>query len=153
MKKNVYVIGVTETLSRAVVVVAKNGESREEVVEFVEDLANNGVIDLDGKDFCDRVVEEETEQWDGVDAEHLAVFECGKEYACNPHAADSTNDTLKMTIFRKARNARQELNKYGKDAFGGYSLQVWSCMDGLLHETELWDEYLVWERTQNDDDN
>lgn len=151
MKKNVYVIGVTETLSRAVVVVAKNGESREEAIEFIENLANNGVIDLNGKDFCDRSVEDETEQWQGVDTDHLAVFECGKEYACKHNAESSENDTLKMTIFRKARCAREELNKYGKDAFGGYSLQVWSCMDGLLHETGLWDEYLAWERVQNEE--
>lgn len=153
-KETVYVISVTETLSRCVVVVGKNGESREEVVEFVEELANNGVIDLDGKDFCGREVKEETEDWEGVDTDHLAVFECGKKRYSAPCAAttgDGANDTLKMTIFRKARCVREELNKYGKDAFGGYSLQIWSCLDGLLHETGLWEEYLLWERTQKEE--
>ena len=71
MKKKRFVIGITETLSRAVVVFA---EDRDEAIELVENLANDGVIDLNGSDFCSRAVEDETESWQGVDTSRLATY-------------------------------------------------------------------------------
>lgn len=54
-----FYISVTETLNRIVEVQA---ESSDEAIEKVEDACNDGMVELDWKDFVDRDIQDETEE-------------------------------------------------------------------------------------------
>lgn len=54
-----FYISVTETLNRIVEV---HAESSEEAIAKVEDACNDGIVELDWKDFVDRDIQDETEE-------------------------------------------------------------------------------------------
>lgn len=71
-----FVIAITETLSRNVVVRLEDDEATaDDAVEFVENLCNDGIIDLDGKDFLSRDVRDETEEYEGTSLVNLKVYD------------------------------------------------------------------------------
>ena len=57
MKK--FYISVTELLNRVVTVEAEN---LNEAIEKVEEACNDNIVELDWRDFVDRIIEDETEQ-------------------------------------------------------------------------------------------
>lgn len=71
-----FVIAITETLSKNVIVRLEDDEATaDEAIEFVENLCNDGTIDLDGKDFLCRDVQDETEDYEGVSTVYLKTYD------------------------------------------------------------------------------
>lgn len=71
-----FVIAITETLSRNIVVRLEDDEATaDDAVEFVENLCNDGIIDLDSKDFLSRDVQDETEEHEGTSLVNLKVYD------------------------------------------------------------------------------
>ena len=71
-----FVIAITETLSRNIVVRLEDDEATaDDAVEFVENLCNDGIIDLSSKDFLSRDVQDETEEYEGTSLVNLKAYD------------------------------------------------------------------------------